>query len=97
MPLLTELVAICVAVAIKMSLLRSCFSDRRVLQVNSLDSSSFDYNREPGSDPHLFAQVTGDDTDRNSELLFDLSVEEPLDRVRGIGIVTLVGAVADKR
>jgi hypothetical protein len=40
MPLLTELVAICVAVAIRISLLRSCFSDRRVLQVNSLESSS---------------------------------------------------------
>ena len=40
MPLLAELVAIGVAVAIKISLLRSCLSDRRVLQVNGLESSS---------------------------------------------------------
>ena len=37
------------------------------------------------------------DTERNSELLFDLPVEEPLDRVRGVGVVTLISTVADKR
>ena len=30
------------------------------------------------------------------ELLLDLAVEEPLDRVRSVGIVTLIGAVADE-
>ena len=31
------------------------------------------------------------------ELLLDLPVEEPLNRIRGIGIVALIGAIADER
>jgi hypothetical protein len=33
---------------------------------------------------------------KNLELLLDLAVEEPLDRVRSVSIVTLIGAVADE-
>jgi hypothetical protein len=36
-------------------------------------------------------------SDRNSKLLFDLPVEESLNWVGGIGIVTLVSTVADER
>jgi hypothetical protein len=39
MPLLTELVAICVAIAIEISLLRSCFSDGRPASAESRRAS----------------------------------------------------------